>query len=123
CLLIYLLEGHSAFGPRVRAALSDAGLHDIAISPLVELECLIKPMADGNLPLRRSYEEAFGALTILLMPEAVYLAAAELRARFKTKTPDALHRACAQHHRCEALWTNDDRLARASRGLARNILD
>ena len=28
----------------------------------------------------------------------------------------------AQHHRCEALWTNGDRLAQGSHGLARNIL-
>ncbi len=59
---------------------------------------------------------------MLDMPEIVYLQAAEIRARFGLKTPDALHLACAQHHRCDALWTNDDRLARASHGLARNIL-
>ena len=35
--------------------------------------------------------------------------------------PDALRLACAQHQ-CEALWTNDDRLAQASHGLARNVL-
>lgn len=56
------------------------------------------------------------------MPESVYLEAAELRARFGLKTPDALHLACAQYHRCGALWTNDDRLTRASHGLARNVL-
>jgi hypothetical protein len=33
-----------------------------------------------------------------------------------------LHLATAQHHRCDALWTNDDRLLQASHGLARNIL-
>ena len=44
------------------------------------------------------------------------------QSRFGLRTPDALHLACAQHHRCEALWTNDDRLASASHGLARNIL-
>jgi len=52
------------------------------------------------------------------MPPAVYDGAAELRARYGLRTPDALHLACAQHHGCQALWTNDDRLARASHGLA-----
>jgi predicted nucleic acid-binding protein len=33
-----------------------------------------------------------------------------------------LHLATAQHHRCEALWTNDERLDQASHGLARMIL-
>jgi uncharacterized protein len=56
------------------------------------------------------------------MPEPVYLQAAQLRAHFNLRTPDALHLSCAQHHRCEALWTNDDRLNQASHGLARNIL-
>jgi predicted nucleic acid-binding protein len=36
--------------------------------------------------------------------------------------PDALHLACAQHYRCKALWTNDDRLAQASHGQASNVL-
>ena len=52
----------------------------------------------------------------------IYLEAAELRARFGLRTPDALHLACAQHHRCDALWTNDGRFGRASGGLARNVL-
>jgi predicted nucleic acid-binding protein len=38
------------------------------------------------------------------------------------RTPDGLHLACAQHHRCAELWTNDDRLTRASHGLASNVL-
>src|SRR5258707_98144 len=58
----------------------------------------------------------------LAMPEPLFLQAAQLRARFSLRTPDALHLSCAQHHRCAALWTNDDRLAQASHGLARNIL-
>ena len=50
------------------------------------------------------------------------LAAAQLRARFNLRTPDALHLACAQANGCEALWTNDDRLVSASHGLAINVL-
>jgi predicted nucleic acid-binding protein len=38
------------------------------------------------------------------------------------RTPDALYIACAQHHRCDALWTNDDRLTSVSLGLAINVL-
>jgi uncharacterized protein len=47
--------------------------------------------------------------TLLDMPESVYLRAAEARAHFRVKLPDALHLACAEHRRCEALWTNDGR--------------
>jgi predicted nucleic acid-binding protein len=64
----------------------------------------------------------FDRFTLLEMPEPVYLQAAELRGRFGVRTPDALHLACAQHHGCAALWTNDDRMAQVSHGLAANIL-
>lgn len=56
------------------------------------------------------------------MAEPVYLAAAQLRARFNLRTPGALHLACAQAHGGDALWTNDDRLAAASHGVAVYVL-
>jgi len=58
---------------------------------------------------------------MLDIPAAVFDEAGVLRARFGLRTPEAMHLACAQHHGCQALWTNDDRLARASLGLARSI--
>jgi predicted nucleic acid-binding protein len=45
-----------------------------------------------------------------------------VRARFGLKPPDALHLACAQHHGCDELWTNDERLTRAGHGMVRNVL-
>ena len=72
--------------------------------------------------LQRDEPRQFAVTARSAMPEPVYPQAAMLRARFSLKTPDALHLACAQHHRCMALWTNDNRLAQASHGLPRNIL-
>jgi predicted nucleic acid-binding protein len=46
------------------------------------------------------------------------MAPRELRPRFALRTSDAPHLSCAQHHGCQALWTNDERLTRASHGLA-----
>jgi predicted nucleic acid-binding protein len=57
------------------------------------------------------------------MDEKVYIMAAEIRARFGIKTPDALHLATAQTHKCEAFWTNDNRLAVASRELAIDVIE
>lgn len=121
CILIYLVERHPEFGARVEHALaaSDARL---AISPLVKLECLVQPMRNGDLLRQRHFEAALAELQLLPMPESVYFAAAQLRARFNLRTPDALHLACAQVHGCDALWTNDDRLVAASHGLAVNVL-
>jgi predicted nucleic acid-binding protein len=122
CLLIYLAEAHPRWGEAVAAAMETADA-PFSISPLVKCECLVGPMKRGDPVLQRAYMELFDQFVSLAMPDAVYLQAAELRARFGLRTPDALHLACAQHHRCEALWTNDDRLTRASHALAKNVLE
>jgi predicted nucleic acid-binding protein len=122
CLVIYLVEPHSIWGDKMAELIRQAPDSDFAISPLVKCECLVGPIKRGDPVMREAYVEQFGRLVSLVMPEAVYLLAAELRARSIVATPDALHLACAQHHRCDALWTNDDRLARVSRGFARNVL-
>lgn len=122
CLLIYAVEDHPQFGGRVLTALARENPGRFATSPLAVMECLVKPMRTVDLVLQRRYEEALQQLEQLPMPSEVYMRAAQLRARFTLKTPDALHLACAQHHGCEALWTNDDRLAAAGHGLAVNIL-
>ena len=122
CLLIYLIEGHPRWGNQVARLVDELGDEHFAISSLVKCECLVGPIRHGNLALRGSYVAFFDRIDSLAMPEEVYLQAAELRARFGLRTPDALHLACAQHHRCDALWTNDDRLTRASHGLAHNVL-
>ena len=118
CLLVYVIEDDPVFGAATRQRLAETGVSQLAISPLVRLECLVGPMKTGDRALRLRYEQALGLLLLLDMPAAVYDGAAELRARYGLRTPDALHLACAQHHGCQALWTNDDRLARASHGLA-----
>jgi predicted nucleic acid-binding protein len=122
CLLIYAIENHPVWAGSVLAALADETSGRFAISPLVKMECLVKPIKTGDLGLQRRYETGFNQLVQLAMPETVFLQAAQLRARFGLKTPDAMHLACAQHHGCTALWTNDERLAQAGHGLARNIL-
>jgi predicted nucleic acid-binding protein len=121
CLLIYAFEDHPLHGPKVRARMT-AATGQLAISPLVRMECLVGPMRAGNLVLQRYYEEGLQHLHLLPLPEAVFAQATVLRAHFGLKTPDALHLAAAQFHRCEGLWTNDDRLAQAAHGLAVNIL-
>jgi hypothetical protein len=123
CLLIYLTERHVHWGGLIADAMTRAPNARFGISPLVKCECLVGPIRRGDPVLERAYNELFGVFASLAMPESVYLQAAQLRARFTLRTPDALHLACAQHHRCEALWTNDNRLAQASHGLARNVLN
>jgi len=118
CLLIYLVERHPRWGEPVATAMAQSDEARFGVSPLLKCECLLGPIKRGDPVLQRDYTDLFELLVPLDMPEGVYLKAAQLRARFGLKTPDALHLACAQHHRCDALWTNDDRLAQASQGLA-----
>jgi predicted nucleic acid-binding protein len=122
CLVIYFVERHPRWGKSVADAMDNADGAQFAVSPLVKCECLVGPIANGDLASQRDFMDLFKLFATLAMPESVYLQAAQLRGRFGLKTPDALHLACAQHHRCEALWTNDARLARASHGLARKVL-
>ncbi len=122
CLLIYLVERHPRWGNVVAKAMASAADVQFGISPLVKFECMVGPAKRGDPVLERAYLDVFDLFVPLAMPDPVYLQAAQLRARFGLKAPDALHLAGAQHHRCEALWTNDDRLAQASHGLARMIL-
>lgn len=103
----------------VRNAISAEADARFAVSPLVKAECLTGPMRRGEIPLENLYRAFFDQLITLDMPEAVFLDAARIRARFGLKRPDAIHLACAQHHGCDALWTNDGRLASAGGALVR----
>ena len=122
CIVIYLTERHDRRGEAVAAAMAQAAHSRFGISPLVKCECMVAPIKRGDPILERAYMALFARLMPLSMPEAVYLQAARLRAQFGLRTPDALHLACAQYHGCDALWTNDERLAHASHGLTRNVL-
>jgi predicted nucleic acid-binding protein len=121
CVVIYVHE-RTVHAPRLLQQMEAHAGARFAVSPLVKLECLVGPLRDGNLILHRGYETALALFQPLEMSEEVFLHAAVLRARFGLKTADALHLACAQHHNCTALWTNDSRLAKAAPGLAVNIL-
>jgi uncharacterized protein len=123
CILIYLIENHPIWSPRVQNLMTATAAEAFAISPLVKLECLVNPLQVGDLGLQKRYETAFAELALLPMTDEVFVQAAQLRSRFGLKTPDALHLACAQAHECQRLWTNDDRLAQASHGLACALTD
>lgn len=122
CLLIYAIEEHPEWASAVLAALKNEPEARFALSPLIKMECLVKPLKTGDVAMQRRYEAGMNEFVQLPMTETIFLQAAMLGARFGLKTPDALHLACAQHHGCTALWTNDDRLAQAGHGLAQNIL-
>ncbi len=121
CIVIYLVEKHPLFYAPLDRLFREHDPSGFAISPLVVLECLVGPLKRGDAALQTRFESFFAVVSQLPDDEAIFRGAAELRAHFGIKTPDALHLATAEHYGCTRLWTNDDRLAKVS-PLAENIL-
>jgi len=117
CIVIYAVEDEGPRGDAVRQKLANAGDEIVAISPLVTTECLTGPLRNKNLVLRDHYVRSLKLFKRLSVEEDQFIRAAELRARFGLKTPDALHLAAAQTHGCDSFWTNDNRLSAAVTGL------
>jgi uncharacterized protein len=122
CILIYALEDSGPRGDAVRRLLRETD-ETVASSPLALQECLVLPMRERNAEMRDRYLALFDHLESIALDTAVFVRAAELRADFAIKTPDALHLAAAQTAGCTELWTNDKRLLAASRGLAVDLID
>jgi predicted nucleic acid-binding protein len=116
-VLIHLIE---ASGPRADAVRRRFGeiKGRVAVSPLVMMECRVKPMQLDDMVTLRRFDRLFEHLPQLEMPAEVYSLATTVRARHGLKTMDALHLATAQFHTCSGFWTNDDRLRAAAGGLS-----
>jgi len=126
CIVIYLVEEHLDYGPRLATILADLSKDTeifLQLSDLTELECLVLPLRQKNQPVLDKYRAWFESVEILSLGREVFRRAAQLRADFVSlKTPDAIHLATAQQYACDQLWTNDDRLHRVAPRLARNVL-
>lgn len=122
CILIYLIEKHAVFRPKILERMEQSPGCQLAVSPLLRLEVLTKPLRDQDTTLYQDFEDFIAAQTMLPITDAIYDEALQLRARFRLKTPDALHLATAQHYGCTEFWTNDDRLNDAAGALAVNLL-
>jgi len=121
CILIYALEGHGARGAAARHAIGSAE-DALGTSPLVLTECLVGPLRTHDLELRDRYLALGDRFVRIDLGSEAFLRAAEIRADFGLRTPDALHLAAAQLAGCDQFWTNDTRLAAASHGLAIDVI-
>ena len=120
CVVIYLVEQHPTFAPQIAQAMSASNAL-YGISPLVRMECLVKPLRDRDADLVARFRQSFGAFAQLTISADDFDSAAQLRADHGLKTPDALHLAVARRNHCPALWTNDDRFAKAAPGYTVDI--
>lgn len=124
---IYFIEAHPHYGPLVASIFRTVttGRPRGITSAITPAEVLVHPLRTGDLELLHAYQAIlFGVPTILtapIEPEAG-ARAADLRARYGLRTPDAVQLAIALAHGAEAFLTNDHRL-RQVRDLRVLLLD
>jgi predicted nucleic acid-binding protein len=112
---IYLIEEHPVFLAAVRSlfARADRGETEIVTSAVTLLEVLVVPYRSGNEALAARYEAILTrsrGIRLVELDRVQLRTAAQLRARYGSRTPDALQLAAALTTRCSALVTNDRRL-------------
>ena len=78
-------------------------------------EVMVKPLQTGNHELAQEYRDILvnsDAYTLVTVTMPIAESAADLRARYNLRTPDALHVATAISTGCDAFLTNDAQLKR-----------
>jgi predicted nucleic acid-binding protein len=114
---IYFVEKQPIYGPKMRAVFEQVEIQGIEVvsSVLTLTEVLVKPLRESDTQLELNYRELLTTTDLIhLLPVSVPIAnrAADLRARYNLKTPDAVHIATAIEHGSDAFLTNDKALAR-----------
>jgi predicted nucleic acid-binding protein len=115
CIFIYLIEENPRYLPALWPIFDAAnrGRRQLATSALTLLEVLVVPYRAGDPALAARYERLLTrgcGLRLLDVSRAQCKAAAQLRAGFALRTPDALQLAAALEAGCSAFLTNDRRL-------------
>lgn len=109
---IYFIEEHPRFGRLVERLLieSDRGDRLVVTSALTLLEVLVLPYRLGDVSLAERYEAILTrsrGVRLVELDRTQLRAAAQIRAAYRARTPDALQLAAALTHRCSAFVTND----------------
>jgi uncharacterized protein len=110
--VIYAVEQVAPYVTNIRARVSKPNVVRVA-SELTRLECRVLPLRQGNTVLLDDFEDYFTHNVHELLPltRAVMDRAAEIRAQYGFKTPDAMHLAAVESG-CDVFLTNDHRLDR-----------
>jgi predicted nucleic acid-binding protein len=118
-IFIYQFEDH----PRYKALcaevfdLMEAGIIQAVTSTVTLIEVLVQPLSKGNQELYSRYEQylRFGpSLTLRSLDPALALQAAQLRACYQIRTPDAVQLAAAIDFGAHLFLTNDERVRKVA---------
>lgn len=120
CAVIYAIEGIQELRARIGAVLLPPNEESpcVIYTDLTRLECRVKPLAEENAGLLKTYDDFFSTpgYEKHALDTITFDLATDLRAGYRIKTPDALHLAAAITAGCVQFWTNDDHLVRAASG-------
>jgi predicted nucleic acid-binding protein len=114
-IFIYLIEEEDRFLPIVKPLFEaiDRGQLVGVTSGLSLMEVLVVPYRSGNFALADRYESLLinsRGLRFIEVDRRLLKAAAQLRAAFKLKPPDAIQVAAALVGDCKSFLTNDRRI-------------
>lgn len=116
---IYFVEQHPKYIERMRVVFQNVnqGATQVITSAITLTEVLVMPIEKGQEGYQREYRAMLlNTRSIKTIPVSVAIAeqAAELRAKYRLRTPDAIHVATALVSKCDAFLTNDVALKRVT---------
>lgn len=117
--IIYFIEAHPQYDALATEVFQRAA-HDtfIGVTSVISLtEVLVQPIRHGDTYLQQEYRDLLvytAHFQTLSIDTPIAERAADLRARYNLRTPDALQLATALSAGCEAFLTNDATLKRVS---------
>lgn len=119
-VLIYFLQKNPEYVTLVRPVFEfiDSGQLVGVSSYITLLEIMVQPIQAGNVALALEYRDYLvNSRNFELFPvdKAIAEDGAEIRARYKVKTPDAIQLATAIKQRADVFLTNDGELKRFDR--------
>ncbi len=114
-VFIYHLEDHPRYAQLTQPLFEawEEGRNKGVTSVITLLEILVKPKREGREEVARDYRElltTYPNLTIMEVDLELAELAADLRARYRIRTPDALQLGCALRAGAGGFITNDGRL-------------
>jgi len=117
--IIYFIENHPQFADIVEVFIEqlDQGNIQAVISPVTVAESLVNPFKEQDQRLQQDFIDFMLRQQSILMKETdvnISIKAAQLKASYNLKLPDALQVATAIVTGCDSFLTNDKKLSRIS---------
>lgn len=113
---IYLLESHPQFADQFVGLFeaTAAGDLNIALSTITLAEVLTGPFKAGQTALAKRYEKALSQYNVIPVSPSIAALAAQLRAQYRLKLPDAIQLATALDVGAAAFVTHDRDFSRVT---------